>query len=89
MQPISILFFVFLAVYSVHCFRIDKDEINSASMLCTKLKELFQASNQNDTERIEGIFKFLGTLDPDEVHKLLDANSINNYTRDLSKYVVS
>lgn len=63
--------------------------INSTSVFYNKLEELFQAFNQNDTERMEHIYKTLKTNNINKLNELLDANSTNNYTRGFHDYVVS
>lgn len=83
--------FLFLVVYSVLCSQTEEtnnEEIRSASIFYDKLKELFQACNQNDTGRMEGIFKALETINTKELNRILDTNSTTNYARDLKNYVV-
>lgn len=77
--------FVLLIVYGVSCFRIEK---TSPSVFYKQLEELFQAFNQNDTDRVEEIFDVLKTSKYPELDEPLDANSTTNYARGFHNYVV-
>lgn len=89
-MQLTTIVFLFLIVYGVSCFRIEKtSQIRSASEFYDKLEELFQAHNQNDSERTEDIFNILKANDLDELDELLeDTNLTNNYARGFHDYVV-
>lgn len=53
-----------------------------------ELKDLFDAIYDNDTERMENIFNFLESIDPDELNDLNDLNAAD-YSRERVQYVVS
>lgn len=86
-MQLTTIVFLFLILRGVLCFQTEK--INSVSKFYNKLDELFEAFNQNDTERMEDVFKALNTVNPNELNKLLNANSTTDYTRGLHNYVVS
>lgn len=87
MQSIAILF-GFLAAYSIA--KTSAEEIRSTSVFYNKLEELFQAFNNNDTERMDVIFKAIETNNSTELNGLLNTNATTsgNYERDLKSYVV-
>lgn len=95
-MQLTTIVFLFLIVYGVSCFRIEKTshdaqfkQIQSASEFYTKLEELFQAFNQNDTARTEDIFDVLEASNPNRLEELLvDKNSTVNYARSFHDYVV-
>lgn len=99
-MQLTTIVFLFLIVYGVSCFRIQEawhdpqpKPISSASEFYTKLKELFQAFNQNDTERTEDIFNVLKSNNLNELDELLQdtnyTNNYNNYAKGFHDYVVS
>lgn len=84
MQLIKIVF-LFLIVYGVSCFQIKKP---SPSAFYNQLEELFQAYNQNETDRVEDIFKILQATKYPELDELIDKNATVDYARDFHNYVV-
>lgn len=90
-MQLTTIVFLFLIVYDVSCFRIENssNRIQSASEFYTKLEELFQAHNQNDTTRTEDIFNVLEASNPNRLDELLvDTHFADNYARGLHDYVV-
>lgn len=95
-MQLTTIVFLFLIVYGVSCFRVEKTssspqpkQISSASEFYTKLEELFEAFNQNDSERTEDIFNVLKSSNSNELDELLeDKDSTSNYARGFHDYVV-
>lgn len=84
---------LFLVVYSASSFRFH--EFHNASVdskplpYQDKIEEVFEAFGKGDIERMEKIFMFLESIEPDTFNELDDLNITTNYRNERINYVVS